>query len=112
MGRFGVDDDFNAFNLGRLASWMEIACEDSAKLSQIFSIAVQRLETDVSGNQARAGVPPETLSDIGAQIRNVSLSDAVLPTGLADEIPEALYARHSWRLLGRECRRRTILSHC
>ncbi|RWO33575.1 MAG: hypothetical protein EOS10_07765 [Mesorhizobium sp.] len=36
-----TDDDFNkeiAFHLGRIASWVEIACEDSAKLSQIFSV--------------------------------------------------------------------------
>jgi hypothetical protein len=36
-----TDDEFNkeiAFHLGRIASWVEIACEDGAKLTQIFSV--------------------------------------------------------------------------
>ncbi len=36
-----VDDDFNketTFYLTRIGSWIEIACQDSAKLSQVFSV--------------------------------------------------------------------------
>ncbi|MET3648924.1 hypothetical protein [Phyllobacterium ifriqiyense] len=57
-----VDDNFNkeiAFYLGRLASWVEIACEDNAQLSQIFSVRVATIgdgltkETAISFHRAR-----------------------------------------------------------
>lgn len=57
-----TDDEFNkeiAFYLGKIASWVEIACEDSAKLSQIFSLRSaasgdgQTKETAISFPRAR-----------------------------------------------------------